>query len=519
MTDLFRFMTRCCWVGLLLFGGAEARAIPVLAATNQITIRDGWFFVDGEKIFIKGVCFFENHMVEKRFGRSPMDVLDHEFKRIRQAGFNAIRSQLTAPEIELANRHGLLVMEAANHLFFSNEYLDPKVLDRECRSTRAIVQATRSSKNILYYIIDNEPQITEGIYRQGETAFYMFHRRLIQEVKANDPIARVSMASYPPAAFLDYRLYDVISLNAYPICPAKSSIGYLGYLRWFKQEQASDKPLIVSEYGWEREQEESGLSDAAMTALDEQIQAGAVGSFFYTWRAFGPEGEGDNRWYGVIPNQGCSKDYCGPARPIFERFKEYFEAVVIEPHSSKIYRQAIPFEIYGTERTGSMEARVNNQRISLSRRGTLWWRGQLSADPSWKGEVQVRIIARDRQGLVLARKDRILHFPPSQAYRVRILDPNHPFQAGIPCRVTIRVEDTEGRPQPDLPLRIGIHHTVDMWGSQLLFGRSDSRGEYELVWKPPVPGHVTVMATIDQPSQDLVEPGVLVLRVDKDSPR
>jgi beta-galactosidase/beta-glucuronidase len=30
---------------------------------SRVAVKDGWFYVDGKKFFVKGVCYFEAHYV------------------------------------------------------------------------------------------------------------------------------------------------------------------------------------------------------------------------------------------------------------------------------------------------------------------------------------------------------------------------------------------------------------------------------------------------------------------------
>jgi len=189
---------------------------------------------------------------------------------------------------------------------------------------------------------------------------------------------------------------------------------------------------------------------------------------------------------------------------------------VIKPTQTEIYRQVIPFEIYGTDRTGSMEAAVQGVRLVLRRRSRHWWVGELPLEAAWQGGVSVKISARDGKRELLAQKEFTVHVPPGRELKVRFIGREPSYYAGDRCQLTVRVEDAQGRAQSDLPLRIGINQTADMWGRQLLHGTTDERGEYHLFWGPLAPGHVTVMATVDQESQDLIEPGVIVVPVNKE---
>jgi hypothetical protein len=236
----------------------------------------------------------------------------------------------------------------------------------------------------------------------------------------------------------------------------------------------------------------------------------------YTRRTFGREGKGDNRWLGLIPNQGGPQDYRAPARPLCDKLKTYFEAVVIKPVRTKIYSKSISFEVYGTERTGSMDVMVEGTTVSLNRHGRLWWQGKVPVNPSWKGSVTMQIIARDRRKKTIVKKDLFVHLSPSPAYRLRIINRVRAYHKNDRCQMTIRVEDLNGDARAGMPLRIGVNQTANMWSSTLLHGRTNADGEYQLQFGPLQAGHLTVMATIDQADQDLVEPGVKIVKVSKD---
>jgi len=484
---------------------------------DTVETRDGWFCVNGEKFFVKGVCFFENHDVEGSFTRSRLEILDHEFRKIKEAGFNTIRSQLRPEELELAKKHGLMVMQGANHLFFSREYIDPQVTQKEKEVTRRVLEYSKGHDNILYYIIDNEPQVQEGIYRQGETALLSFHSVLIAEAKSVDPKAIVSMASYPPAAFLDYSIYDCVSLNLYPFCPACNSIGYEKYARWFKSRHASGKPFIISEYGWQVSRGEEEFSKTMMGLLDDQIEAGAAGSFFYTWRAFGREGSGDNLWYGIIPNGGREYDYRNEPRQIYRDFRQYFEAVIIEPSSSGSYSLELPVKVYGTDRTASVDALMGGRTFSLGRSGKYWWEAAIPLDPAGRGEKTITIIAKDADGKELVKKEKKIKTGARGAVvTVKITPETKGLKAGGSYKAKITVRGHDESPVPNQPLVLGVNETGEnLWMSDVMNVRTGADGEYSFTWNNLLPGYLTVMAGVDATSADSALPDIDIARIDR----
>lgn len=511
------------WAWLLAGWGSGS---PGLAQEEprpmRVEIRGDWFYVDGEKFFIKGVCFFENHEVEGRFERSSLDILDHEFRKIKEAGFNTVRSQLNAKELALAKKHGLMVLQGANHLFFSKEYQDPAQIRENEETTRRITSYSKKHDNILYYLIDNEPEIQEGIYRQGTEAFRNFHTRLISSVQKIQPGAKVSMASYPPAAFLDYSLYDCVSLNLYPFCPSCDSVGYGGYAQWFKKKHASGKPLIISEYGWETARGEQAFPEAMLELLDEQIKAGATGAFFYTWRAFGEEGQGDNRWYGIVPNAATPQDYQNSPRRLYGDFQNYFQAVIIQPAHKAVYGAKVPVEIYGTDRTHSMEATLDKQTFPLRKDGKYWWKGELSLRPDEDGEKEIKVIAKDAGGNILAEKKQIFYAGRKDAGRwIKIVRITENHEEGGTYRAKLLVENAESAPVPLQRLRISINETgTSLWTSQNLTAETNGAGIYEFTRKGLAPGYFTIAAQTEPsiPGQ-IIEPEIDIVPVAKKDAR
>lgn len=510
--NMFRkILIVCCLLSATFFSDASGQF-----ETNRVEIKDGWFYLNGEKIFIKGVCFFEVHSVTGQTERSSLEMLDYEFSRIREAGFNAIRTQLSPSELALARAHGLLVLQGADHLYFSHEYMDPAYIQQLLNTTREIVTYSKPYDNILCYLIDNEPNIPDGLYRQGAEAAQQFWQTIMNTIIEVDPTANCTMASYPCVGFLDHSIFDCVSVNIYPYCPGRDTIGYRGHVEWFKRTYAAHKPLIVSEYGQSVADSETNMSERMMDLLDEQIAGGACGSFFFTWRTFGPEGQGDNSWYGIVPNAGETNDYRNEPRPIFNDFKEYFEAVVVKPTEDGCYTNSMPIEIYGSDRTGSMSVEIGTESFNLTRTGTYWWVG--SVPVTGIGNRMVVIEARDTQSVVLVRKECSVHFvDPLESLTVSIEPETNRLIEGDSCRARILVEDQDGHPVLNQKLRVGVTETSrDLWTAITREVMTDEFGTYRFVWESAIPGYISVMAQpVADHDDDVVHSDTAFVRVDK----
>ena len=471
-------------------------AVPGAAQAGRVEVKDGWFYVDGEKFFVKGVGYFEAHDISGKYEQNPPEVLDHEFKRIKEAGFNTIRTYLTPEKIEIARKYGLMIMQDADRLCFSDEYKDPAKMDELRANIDRIVDFSKKYDNILFYTIDNEPNV-KAMYRQGEGSAADMWKMLSEKVKQVRPVALTSICIMPPDAIADISMCDVASLNLYPFNPANNSIGYTAYADWYRRARAKDKPFIISEYGWTDDLKE--LGPAMMGLLDQQIKAGAVGSFFFTWRAWGKEKEKDNQWWGIIPENGGPDDYKNQPRPVYFDFQRYFEAVVIEPKQDGIYSRNLRFEIYGSDRIVSVTVSCGNRKAALKKQGRYWWIGNIMFGPSSYGNNTAIIEAKGRDGKVLARKEVKVHLcGEKKSLSVKILRENKILVKGGSYEAKVIVVDGKGGRVPNQPLHLGINQSgADEWASLPRKGTTGPNGEYSFKEEGIVPGYFTLMAGAD----------------------
>ena len=301
--------------------------LSVCSASPRVAARDGWLYVDGEKFFIKGICYFELRGVQGQVLMNPPEMMDRDFRLMKEAGFNTVKSLLTPEQIALAGKHGLMVVQHATRSCFSKDYRNPELIAQWNQQADEFVGFSRKQDHVLYYVMDNEPSVPD-VFLQGAPAMENVWRLLNHRIKRLQPDALTSVQMMPPSAFADVSMCDVASLNLYPFHPAHNSIGYRAYADGYRRRKAGSRPFVFSEYGWTGHLAEFG--PRMMELLDEQIAAGASGSFLFTWRSGGKEKDSDNLWWGIVPNHGEFEDWRKDPRPIFDDYKRYFEAVVIE---------------------------------------------------------------------------------------------------------------------------------------------------------------------------------------------
>ncbi|MDD5738271.1 MAG: glycoside hydrolase family 2 TIM barrel-domain containing protein [Candidatus Omnitrophica bacterium] len=469
------------------------------AGNKRVDIKEGWFYVDGEKFFIKGVCYFEAHEVFGRYEQNTPEVLDFEFKRIKEAGFNTIRTYLTPEKIEIAKKYGLMIMQDSDRLCFSDDYKDPAKINEYKANIDKIAGFSKKYDNILFYTIDNEPNV-KALYKQGEKSAAEMWRALSDRVKQVDPGAFTSICIMPPDAFADTSMCDVATLNLYPFNPAKDSIGYEAYAGWYRRACAKGRPFIISEYGWTDDLKQ--LSPEMMKLLDRQVQAGATGSFFFTWRAWGKEKEKDNQWWGLVPNNAMPDDYKAQPRPLYYDMQKYFSAVVVEPKQDGVYTKNLRFEICVSDKTASMTASCGGRKVMLKRQGKSWWTGNFIFGPSSFGSNAVIVESKGRDGKTVVKKEFNVYLcAEKRSLRVKILrNSKSPAKDGV-YDAKVIVVDEKGKRVPNQKIILGINQTGrDEWASVTRRGITDSNGEYLFKEEGVAPGYFTLMAYPDSAS-------------------
>lgn len=480
-----------------IFITAVLLAVSSANAKGRVEIMDGWFYVDGEKFFVKGMCYFEVHTVDGKIRQNPPEMIDHDFKLIKEAGFNTVKSFLTPERIEIARKYGLMIVNPAPMSCFNEDYSGAARLKELGAQVDEYVGYSNKYDNVLYYTMDNEPSIYPLYYGNQEKAMEKAWHVWNKQIKKLHRGAFTSVQMMPPTAFADVSMTDVVSLNLYPWNPAGNSIGYAAYLDWYRRAHAARKPLVVSEYGWTENVNEFG--PRMMALLDEQIKAGVQGSYLFIWQEFNIDKVGDNAWWGVIPADGKPDEYLNTPRPIYYDYRRYFEAVVIEPKKDGIYANKLPIEIYGTDKTASMTASVNGTIIPLKKKGRYWWVGEYTFGPDAYGRQTFTIEAKDGAGSQLTKKDtRIFLNAGKQTFTVKIKRNKKYLKAGDSYEAKLTVSDEKGKKVSGITLKLGVTQSAeDAWGSKAYSGVTDARGEYLFKVENIAEGYFHLMAGLE----------------------
>lgn len=308
-------------------------------------IRGDKFYLDGKPFFINAVGY-----APWRAGQWPgtdnvnIDIIEYDFKLIKEAGFNTIRTWefLNEEELALASKYGLYVIQGI--------WLDPNVdfSDKvwqglQIEKIRRTVKYSKNFPNVLFYLIMTEPT-TEAVLYNGKSTTIDFFKKIISIVRDIDD-KPISMDSWIPLGFLDHSIWDIITFNVFMFVPESINkvMGFEGYIRFIKENYAKNKPLFVGEtggfsvsknkkndigFGGNSEEEQSLGNIRSIKAC---IKAGVAGVTTVVWvdtwhYPYDPDVHDDEpwEWDGIIALEDIDDPY-GRPRKVFYDLKKFHE--------------------------------------------------------------------------------------------------------------------------------------------------------------------------------------------------
>ena len=264
---------------------------------NRIKIKGDWFYLNGKRFFVNAVGYsgWRPHQWPGT-DKVNLKLVDLDFKRIKEAGFNTVRTwaALSEEELKLARKYNLFVIQGI--------WIDPNLNFSDPRATRIalnkvknIVEYSKKYDNIIMYLVMTEPS-QEAVLSAGIDKTLKFFKEIKQTIKAIDN-KPVSMDSWIPLGFLDHSFWDVVTFNAFMFTPESinRTIGFKNYVHWIKENLAKDKPLFIGETGGfsvsekrlndlnfgGNSEEEQARGD--IESIQKAIAAGAAGVCTVSW--------------------------------------------------------------------------------------------------------------------------------------------------------------------------------------------------------------------------------------------
>ncbi|MDP3580612.1 MAG: hypothetical protein Q8S39_01680, partial [Ignavibacteria bacterium] len=143
--------------------------ISKIYLAQNVQITNGWYYIDGQKFFVKGIGY-ETHT---RPGQVPWiykfdaDLIRFDLDRIKNAGFNTIRTwgAITEEELKLVEESGLKILFGI-WIDPAGDFGSQSFRTSALNQVNAVLNYSNKFKCIIGYLIMNEPQVAH-IYNAG----------------------------------------------------------------------------------------------------------------------------------------------------------------------------------------------------------------------------------------------------------------------------------------------------------------------------------------------------------------
>jgi len=478
-------------------------ALAAAPTAIEVSVKDGWFMVNGERFFVKGI----GYSVGGGRGGYPWDrtfdreLMEHDMALMKAAGFNTVRAwnAYPPPELELLRDHGMMVIQG--YWFAFKRYLEDEAYARQTREELAeVVRTGKRFGNILFYTITNEPH-THDLLRAGLDSYYRACRELKAAARQEDPNCRVTFSHMSANELLDQSMWDVVFFNSYMYVPntVTASLKYRGHVEWLmRRHGAGKKPFVIGEFGLSVSPNGPGKMGYGGNTLEEQrdgclhmyqsiIDAGAQGGCLFHWRdgwfKFGdPTSHSPHpeEWYGVLGIKDEQSDPRGTPRPVYYAFKEYNQVIVTEPRRMVVYPGVIPVRAFVTKKVTSVRCRLDEGAwVGMTKIGSSWWTADL--DGATEGRHTVTIEARLQLGepRAIVRCVELVAGDPKHALPTLSLSADKQTYAyGETARVRVRSSTGDGAPLPRLEF-VGTYQRHCNNEGRTFEGTTNDEGLYE----------------------------------------
>jgi GT2 family glycosyltransferase len=252
---------------------------PVVPFPARVRAQGKFLWAGAEKLFVKGVTYgpFAPEADPQGFERERAA---RDFAAMAAAGVNTVRVYDVPPRwlLDLAARHGLHVIAGLaweQHVAFLDEPARARAIVRRARTA---VAERAGHPALLAWCIGNEIP-SELVRWHGRRAVERFLRRLAGAVRAADPEALVTYASYPSTEYLALPFLDFLAFNVFLEDPERLG-AYLARLH----NLAGERPLVLTELGLDAVR--NGEQAQAAT-LREQLgvvfDGGCAGAVVFSW--------------------------------------------------------------------------------------------------------------------------------------------------------------------------------------------------------------------------------------------
>lgn len=482
-------MRKYIWLYLLCFSfilstssvWAQQQQEEVASATqSRVELKGDWIYVDGERYLVKGIGYSPWRPNELPWKNPiPLERMEADFKRIREAGFNTLRTwtPLSPEALQLANKYSLMVIQGI-YLNNGNDYKSENYLKYCSDKIRKEIRYFKDEPNVLMVLVTNEPPI-ENVVKSGIATTEAFLKKVVQVAKEEAPHIPITFSNWTQLSNLDTSYADCAAFNVYMSKPVtiRSATGYLPFLRWLKKNHAQDKPMVVTEFGLAvNPTGEGGFAEFGNTLAEQArgliymwrrvLASGASGGCVFEWNdewwknyeAPGDENKHDDdseEWYGLL---NVDEDPLGKPRPSYEALKAFNQAIVLTPNRFEEYQEKVPFLVNTTDVVTKVEIRIGvGDWKELKSQSKNWWEGRWNPGKDDSGKITYGIRAFDASGNVVSEKSDFFFLTNVASQKVNLtldIDPDSTqieIDSGetVTLNVVFRLTNASGEPIPN----------------------------------------------------------------------
>ncbi|MBU4376063.1 MAG: hypothetical protein KKD29_01135 [Candidatus Omnitrophica bacterium] len=264
----------------------------------KVTCDERNIYVDGKIFYVKGVCYSLNYGPKQSFQNIPPDVWEKDFKMMKEAGINTIRTYepLPPPILDLAHRYGLKVIENICYPSEKTDYSSKADLEKLKRIALTYVERDKKHPAILMWSIWNDMPFRwskEGsiLNKYDMATIRSFLKELYDAIKDADKDHPVTGSNIlgKSGEEIGFDFLDVLSYNAFlgisdwfsgkfDLKLAKSQIDKIESITSLKHK----KPGLIMETGYStycKTNDQGRVIDAQIKVADSKV----AGVIIFQW--------------------------------------------------------------------------------------------------------------------------------------------------------------------------------------------------------------------------------------------
>ncbi len=463
----------------------------------RIDIVGDSLYIDGKKFFIKGVGYSPFRPGIYPGAPVSLELVEADFKRIKEAGFNTVRVWGVMPEeqLSLAEKYGLKVIQAAGIKPDSNFAYEGFIRQAESQ-VRQMARISKNHPNVIMYLVTNEPH-SQAVVNSGVDKTLDLYKKLIAIIKEEDPLRPVSMANAYWTMWLDQSMWDVVCFNVYNYSPSLVEvIGYPNFIKNLRNLTSRDKPFLVTEcglsvspegpgkggYGGNTQQEQA---DGVIEDMRGLIQGGAIGGCVFEWNdewwKAGNAAVHDTHpeeWFGIIGIE-TKENPQGTSRKAYQVLKEEFKMLVIKPTEGQRIFNSTDIEINTQPEVKAVSYKIDGNGWSDLSGDVEWKRGVISGESLTSGVHILTIKGVSGNKSEIIRRLNIIKCASKEdvlsPVNIELTTDKPSYENGDAMKIKARLTDRSGIPLENYTVRMGVFNSANNYNRSWQ-GKTNERG-------------------------------------------